>query len=119
MASSASDVVVASYVFSEIAGAKLRAQMAKRLWARTKGCLVIVEPGTPAGAEVVQDLRHVLLSAINTERKKAQGRERSVAEEEGEDERVGPGTSVPPPRMPRRNAACCRAIPPPFPFCLL
>jgi len=65
VADGGADVVIASYVFSEMSGPGVRAKMVKRLWARSNGVLVIIEPGTPKGFQVIKSLRNVLLSAAN------------------------------------------------------
>ncbi len=55
------DLVVVSYVLNELAEADLEAQIA-RLWADTQGVLIIAEPGTPLGYDVVLRARAILLA---------------------------------------------------------
>jgi ribosomal protein RSM22 (predicted rRNA methylase) len=57
------DMVVASYVLSELATPKARRRMMRSLWARVRpgGVLVVIEPGTPIGFGCVREARHVVL----------------------------------------------------------
>lgn len=55
------DLVIASYVLNELPEKKTR-EFAERLWQSTKGVLVIVEPGTPAGFIRIREVREHLLS---------------------------------------------------------
>jgi ribosomal protein RSM22 (predicted rRNA methylase) len=55
------DVVLAGYVFAELSKAEAQ-QTATRLWNASRGLLVVVEPGTPAGFERIKAIREVLLS---------------------------------------------------------
>jgi ribosomal protein RSM22 (predicted rRNA methylase) len=58
----AADLVVASYALAEIAPAAL-AGTVDRLWAATRGLLVLVEPGTPAGYQRLLAVRDQLIGA--------------------------------------------------------
>ena len=58
----AADLVAASYALAEIAPAAL-AGTVERLWAATRGLLVLVEPGTPAGYQRLLAVRDQLLAA--------------------------------------------------------
>ena len=58
----AADLAVASYALAEIAPAAL-AGTVERLWAATRGLLVLVEPGTPAGYQRLLAVRDQLLAA--------------------------------------------------------
>jgi ribosomal protein RSM22 (predicted rRNA methylase) len=58
----AADLVVASYVIGEI-GDTERTVLADLMWAKTRGTLVIVEPGTPAGYARIIVLREQLIAA--------------------------------------------------------
>jgi ribosomal protein RSM22 (predicted rRNA methylase) len=56
-----SDLVVAAYVLGELGGAQERPAL-ERWWAATRGELVLVEPGTPAGFERLRAARRALIS---------------------------------------------------------
>ena len=58
----AADLVAASYALAEIAPAAL-AGTVERLWAATRGLLVLVEPGTPAGYQRLLAVRDQLIAA--------------------------------------------------------
>ena len=51
------DLVTAAYVLSELAGDAERRQVIQELWERTKGILVLVEPGTPSGYQYIINAR--------------------------------------------------------------
>lgn len=57
------DLVVVSYVLSELTTPKVRRRLVRSLWQRLQpgGMLVIIEPGTPVGALCVREARHSLL----------------------------------------------------------
>ncbi len=55
------DLVVASYVINEI-DATAQAALADALWAKTRGLLLVVEPGTPAGSTRIVALRARLIA---------------------------------------------------------
>lgn len=50
------DLVIASYVLNEISPQKLGA-LIEKLWAACSGVLMILEPGTPQGAGIIQAVR--------------------------------------------------------------
>jgi ribosomal protein RSM22 (predicted rRNA methylase) len=54
------DLVMASYVLNEISAIDLKAELS-RLWQATGGVLVLIEPGTPLGFEIVLKARSILL----------------------------------------------------------
>jgi ribosomal protein RSM22 (predicted rRNA methylase) len=54
------DLVTATYVLGELDRGEAR-DIAGRAWEATTGCLLIVEPGTPAGFALIRDLRDHLL----------------------------------------------------------
>jgi ribosomal protein RSM22 (predicted rRNA methylase) len=56
------ELVIASYMIGEISDGE-RAGIADLLWARTRGALVVVEPGTPAGFARIIALRARLIAA--------------------------------------------------------
>lgn len=51
------DLVIASYVLNEIAPQKLGA-LIEKLWASCSGVMMILEPGTPQGAGIIQAVRN-------------------------------------------------------------
>lgn len=59
---SKADLVTMAYVLDEIAD-RDRAPLIDRLWARTGGVLVIVEPGTPAGYRRIAEARMRLIES--------------------------------------------------------
>ena len=56
------DLVVANYVIGEIGEVERRA-LAERLWAKAGDTLLVVEPGTPAGAARILSVREQLIAA--------------------------------------------------------
>jgi ribosomal protein RSM22 (predicted rRNA methylase) len=58
----AADLVVASYVISEISNTE-RADLAASMWAKTRDILLLVEPGTPAGYARIIAIRQQLIAA--------------------------------------------------------
>ncbi|KAF2073375.1 hypothetical protein CYY_005320 [Polysphondylium violaceum] len=58
-----SDLVVASYVLSELPDQATRERVVKDLWAYVKptGMLVLVEPGTPIGFGLIKESRQMLI----------------------------------------------------------
>jgi ribosomal protein RSM22 (predicted rRNA methylase) len=58
----AADLVVASYMIGEVSEAE-RGALVAQLWTKTRDTLLIVEPGTPAGAERIIASRRQLIAA--------------------------------------------------------
>lgn len=59
------DLVVSGYVLNEIMqekGAEAFAQIVRKMWQASRHTLVIVEPGTPAGQDIVLQARQLLLA---------------------------------------------------------
>ncbi|XP_022159801.1 methyltransferase-like protein 17, mitochondrial isoform X1 [Momordica charantia] len=55
------DLVIASYVLGEIPSLKDRVTIVRQLWNLTKDVLVLVEPGTPHGSNIISQMRsHIL-----------------------------------------------------------
>lgn len=55
------DLVIASYVLGEIPSYKDRITTVRQLWDLTRDVLVLVEPGTPHGANIISQMRsHIL-----------------------------------------------------------
>ncbi|KAF8056824.1 METTL17 [Scenedesmus sp. PABB004] len=55
------DMVVAAYVLNELPDPHDRAALVRHLWDLTGDTLVLIEPGTPAGADTIQDARRLVL----------------------------------------------------------
>ncbi len=58
----AADLVIASYMIGELDDAQ-RLKLAERLWSKTRGTLLVVEPGTPAGYARIIAFRQQLIAA--------------------------------------------------------
>jgi ribosomal protein RSM22 (predicted rRNA methylase) len=58
----ATDLVVASYVISEMSEAE-RTALARLMWEKTQDTLLVVEPGTPAGYKRIIALREQLIAS--------------------------------------------------------
>nr|KJB52338.1 hypothetical protein B456_008G256700 [Gossypium raimondii] len=55
------DLVIASYVLGEIPSLKDRITIVRQLWNLTQDVLVLVEPGTPHGSNIISQMRsHIL-----------------------------------------------------------
>ncbi|XP_059444730.1 uncharacterized protein LOC132176516 [Corylus avellana] len=55
------DLVIASYVLGEIPSLKDRITIVRQLWDLTRDVLVLVEPGTPHGSNIISQMRsHIL-----------------------------------------------------------
>ncbi|KAJ7952184.1 methyltransferase-like protein 17, mitochondrial [Quillaja saponaria] len=55
------DLVIASYVLGEIPSLKDRITIVRQLWDLTQDVLVLVEPGTPHGSNIISQMRsHIL-----------------------------------------------------------
>ena len=59
------DIVVAGYVLGEMRTAKERKKRVQDLWQRTEKFLVLVEPGTPSGADTILHARQTILDLNN------------------------------------------------------
>lgn len=55
------DLVIASYVLGEIPSLKDRITLVRQLWDLTQDVLVLVEPGTPHGSNIIAQMRSHLL----------------------------------------------------------
>ncbi|EEF43410.1 methyltransferase-like protein 17, mitochondrial [Ricinus communis] len=71
------DLVIASYVLGEIPSLKDRITIVRQLWDLTGDVLVLVEPGTPHGSNIISQMRsHILWMEKRKHRKsKAQNNE--------------------------------------------
>jgi ribosomal protein RSM22 (predicted rRNA methylase) len=58
----AADLVIASYMIGELDDAQ-RPKLAERLWSKTRGTLLVVEPGTPTGYARIIALRQQLVAS--------------------------------------------------------
>jgi ribosomal protein RSM22 (predicted rRNA methylase) len=56
------DLVIASYLIGEVDDVQ-RPKLAERLWSKTRGTLLVVEPGTPAGYARIIALRQQLIAS--------------------------------------------------------
>lgn len=56
----ASDLVLASYVLNEVSSLDLEREIVK-LWNATQGALVLIEPGTPLGYDIILRAREILI----------------------------------------------------------
>ncbi|CAL1386583.1 unnamed protein product [Linum trigynum] len=55
------DLVIASYVLGEIPSMKDRITIVRQLWDLTRDVLVLIEPGTPHGSNIISQMRsHIL-----------------------------------------------------------
>ncbi|XP_008246152.1 PREDICTED: methyltransferase-like protein 17, mitochondrial, partial [Prunus mume] len=55
------DLVIASYVLGEIPSLKDRITVVRQLWDLTRDVLVLIEPGTPQGSNIISQMRsHIL-----------------------------------------------------------
>ncbi|XP_021288973.1 methyltransferase-like protein 17, mitochondrial [Herrania umbratica] len=55
------DLVIASYVLGEVPSLKDRITIVRQLWNLTRDVLVLVEPGTPHGSNIISQMRsHIL-----------------------------------------------------------
>ncbi|OMO79863.1 Cytochrome c oxidase assembly protein CtaG/Cox11 [Corchorus capsularis] len=55
------DLVIASYVLGEIPSLKDRITIVRQLWNLTRDVLVLIEPGTPHGSNIISQMRSHLL----------------------------------------------------------
>ena len=58
----AADLVIASYLIGELDDAQ-RPKLTERLWSKTRGTLLVVEPGTPSGYARIIAFRQQLIAA--------------------------------------------------------
>lgn len=56
------DVVIAGYVLGELPSDSDRRQTILQLWERTRGVMILIEPGTPSGANIISKARDLILS---------------------------------------------------------
>lgn len=56
------DLVIAGYVLNELPEER-REAVIERLWSRTSGALLLIEPGTPVGFELIRQARRELIAA--------------------------------------------------------
>ncbi|CAF2039386.1 BnaA09g12120D [Brassica napus] len=64
------ELVIASYVLGEIPSLKDRITMVRQLWDLTDDLLVLVEPGTPHGANIISQMRSYILWMENRKLRK-------------------------------------------------
>lgn len=66
------DLVIASYVLGEIPSLKDRITLVRQLWDLTGDILVLVEPGTPQGSKIINQMRSHVLWMENRRTRKLQ-----------------------------------------------
>ncbi|CAI9093373.1 OLC1v1028863C1 [Oldenlandia corymbosa var. corymbosa] len=66
------DLVIASYVLGEIPSLKDRITIVRQLWDLTGDVLVILEPGTPEGSNIISHIRSHILWMENRKFRKAE-----------------------------------------------
>ncbi|PIN07773.1 Mitochondrial/chloroplast ribosome small subunit component [Handroanthus impetiginosus] len=66
------DLVIASYVLGEIPSLKDRITLVRQLWNLTGDILVLVEPGTPQGSNIISQMRSHILWMENRRSRKLQ-----------------------------------------------
>lgn len=66
------DLVIASYVLGEIPSLQDRITIVRQLWNLTHDVLVLVEPGTPQGSNIISQVRSHILWMENRKRRKLQ-----------------------------------------------
>jgi hypothetical protein len=57
------DLVVASYVLNELVTAADRSRIVRSLFKMTNGILILVEPGTPMGFDLIREARSIVLES--------------------------------------------------------
>ncbi|KAJ4840928.1 hypothetical protein Tsubulata_001133 [Turnera subulata] len=67
------DLVIASYVLGEIPSLKDRITMVRQLWDLTGDVLVLVEPGTPQGSNIISQMRSHILWMEKRKSRKSKG----------------------------------------------
>ncbi|XP_017231438.1 uncharacterized protein LOC108205856 isoform X1 [Daucus carota subsp. sativus] len=67
------DLVIASYVLGEIPSLKDRITIVRQLWDLTQDILVLVEPGTPHGANIISQMRSHILWKEKRKNRKSEG----------------------------------------------
>jgi ribosomal protein RSM22 (predicted rRNA methylase) len=60
------DIVIAGYVLSEVPTAKERRRLVADLWNRTGKYLILVEPGTPVGSDMIHAARSQILDLTSS-----------------------------------------------------
>lgn len=56
--------MVASYVLAELRSPAERRRIVQKLWQRTRGLLLLVEPGTPIGSANVREARAQVMHTL-------------------------------------------------------
>lgn len=67
------DLVIASYVLGEIPSLQDRTTIVRQLWDLTQDVLVLVEPGTPHGSNIISQMRSYILWMEKRKRRKLKG----------------------------------------------
>ncbi|XP_021816485.1 methyltransferase-like protein 17, mitochondrial isoform X2 [Prunus avium] len=73
------DLVIASYVLGEIPSLKDRITVVRQLWDLTRDVLVLIEPGTPQGSNIISQMRsHILWMEKRKCRKSKDGADKTT-----------------------------------------
>ncbi|KAK1306742.1 hypothetical protein QJS10_CPA10g00644 [Acorus calamus] len=75
------DLVIASYALGEIPSLKDRITVVRQLWDLTRDVLVLVEPGTPHGFDIIHQMRSHILWMANRKCRKNDGASSKACED--------------------------------------
>ncbi|XP_027354026.1 uncharacterized protein LOC113864476 [Abrus precatorius] len=75
------DLVIASYVLGEIPSLKDRITIVRQLWDLTQDVLVLVEPGTPHGSNIITQMRSHILWMEERKHRKSSHKNKEVCKD--------------------------------------
>ncbi|CAL5196393.1 unnamed protein product [Lathyrus oleraceus] len=75
------DLVIASYVLGEIPSLKDRITIVRQLWDLTQDVLVLVEPGTPHGSNIIAQMRSHILWMEKRKHRKSSNKNNEVCKD--------------------------------------